>query len=271
MQVVGVKFKEAGKISYYQVQDTELSLEDKVVAETIRGLEIGEVVNPGQEVDPDEFDHSIDSIKRKATLKDLQQAKENEEAAAEAFDICLDKIAEHDLPMKLVDSEYTLDQGKLLFYFTADDRVDFRELVKDLAAIFKTRIELRQIGVRDEAKMNGGLGPCGRELCCCRFLRDFEPISIQMAKEQDLALNPNKISGICGRLMCCLKYEENNYQTIKEELPDLGTKVETEFGIGQVTDRNVVKETLKVDLGKEEEVEVKATDIEVVAKTDEDQ
>ncbi|GAB6099723.1 stage 0 sporulation family protein [Halanaerocella petrolearia] len=263
MKVVGVKFKESGKIYYYQPNGAELNAEDKVVADTIRGIEIGEVVNPLKDIDPDEFDHSIEPIKRKATLRDLQQAEENEEAAKKAYGICLEKIEEHGLPMKLVDSEYTLDRGKLLFYFTADDRVDFRELVKDLAAIFKTRIELRQIGVRDEAKMRGGIGPCGRELCCCRFKRDFDPISINMAKEQDLSLNPNKISGICGRLMCCLKYESDNYREIKKELPNIGDTVETEFGTGNVTDINVIKKTVKVDLGNDDNMELQAANVEL--------
>ncbi|AGB40083.1 putative PSP1-like protein [Halobacteroides halobius DSM 5150] len=262
MEVIGVEFKEAGKIYYYKMTNDEFSVGDKVVAETIRGIEIGEVVNPSKIVDPDNFGHPIESIKRKATLRDLKRAEENEKEAKEAFEICLDKIEEHNLPMRLVDSEYTLDRGKLLFYFTADDRVDFRELVKDLASIFKTRIELRQIGVRDEAKMRGGLGPCGRVLCCSKFLRDFDPISIKMAKEQDLSLNPNKISGICGRLMCCLKYETNSYKQIKNELPNVGEKVETNFGTGNVEDINVIKKTLKVDLGDDEKIEIDFEDIE---------
>jgi cell fate regulator YaaT (PSP1 superfamily) len=265
-EAVGVKFKDAGKIYYYKSGEIEVTTEDKVVAENIRGLEIGQVVKPVVEVEEKELDSPLKFLKRKATYKDLQQAEENAKAAEEAFDICLDKIEEHGLPMQLVDSEYTLDRGKLLFYFTADGRVDFRELVRDLAAIFKTRIELRQIGVRDEAKMQGGLGPCGRELCCCSFLREFEPISIQMAKEQDLSLNPNKISGICGRLMCCLKYVTDIYREIKDELPAVGTKVKTNLGKGTVTDLNIVKRTLKVSLEVEndERIEVQADKVEII-------
>lgn len=270
-EVVVVKFRKAGKLYYYKPGDLELTQGTKVVAETIRGIEIGKVVNTSKQIDEDELDSPLKSIIRRASYKDLQRAEENAEAAEEAFEICLDKIEEHGLPMELVDSEYTLDRGKLLFYFTADGRVDFRELVRDLASIFKTRIELRQIGVRDEAKMQGGIGPCGRELCCCTFMRDFEPISIKMAKEQDLSLNPNKISGICGRLMCCLKYETSNYREIKEELPNVGDQVETEFGTGQVTDLNIVKKTLKVDLGvdNDEQIEVDADRVEIVETANE--
>ncbi len=272
-EVVVVKFREAGKLYYYKPGDLELTEGTQVVAETIRGIEIGKVVKASKKIDKAELDSPLKSILRRASYKDLQRAEENAEAAEEAFAICLDQIEEHGLPMELVDSEYTLDRGKLLFYFTADGRVDFRELVRDLASIFKTRIELRQIGVRDEAKMQGGIGPCGRELCCCTFMRDFEPISIKMAKEQDLSLNPNKISGICGRLMCCLKYETTNYREIKDELPNIGQQVETEFGTGEVTDLNVVKKTLKVDLGvdNDEKIEVDANRVEVVKIAEEEE
>ncbi|MGM0502186.1 MAG: PSP1 domain-containing protein [Bacillota bacterium] len=268
--VVGIRFKPVHKVYYFKPAGENLNIGDKVVAETIRGIQIGEVVIDSKEVDESELDSPLKDIKRRATKRDLRKAERNIEEADKAFDICLDKIAEHGLPMNLVGSEYTLDKGKLLFYFTADGRVDFRELVKDLASIFKTRIELRQIGVRDEAKMLGGLGPCGRELCCKTFLCDFDPISINLAKEQDLALNPNKISGICGRLMCCLKYEVKNYRKAKKEMPNIGQEVETDYGSGEVTDFNVVKETLKVDLGEEdEEMEVKVTNVEVTTKTNE--
>ena len=271
--VVGVRFKPVHKIYYFKPAGKNLSVGDKVVAETIRGVQIGEVVVASKEIDEAELDSPLKDIKREATKQDLRKAEKNDEEAKEAFDICLDKIDEHGLPMNLVGSEYTLDKGKLLFYFTADGRVDFRELVKDLAAIFKTRIELRQIGVRDEAKMLGGIGPCGRELCCKTFLCDFDPISINLAKEQDLALNPNKISGICGRLMCCLKYEVQNYREAKDELPNIGREVETDYGTGEVIDLNIVKRTLKVDVSdkKEEEdkVEVQAKNVEVCNKNDE--
>jgi len=268
--VVGVRFKPVHKVYYFKPAGENLNIDDKVVAETIRGIQIGEVVIDSKEVDESELDSPLKEIKRRATKKDLRKAEKNIEEADKAFDICLDKIDDHGLPMNLVGSEYTLDKGKLLFYFTADGRVDFRELVKDLAAIFKTRIELRQIGVRDEAKMLGGLGPCGRELCCKTFLCDFEPISINLAKEQDLALNPNKISGICGRLMCCLKYEVKNYREAKENLPNVGQKVETDYGSGKVLNLNVVKRTLKVDVGnkEEEKMEVEADNVDLINKKD---
>ena len=270
--VIGVRFKPVHKIYYFKPAGKNLNAGDQVVAETIRGIQIGEVVIDSKEVDESELDSPLKDIKREATQQDLRKAEKNEQEANEAFDICLDKIDDHGLPMNLVGSEYTLDKGKLLFYFTADGRVDFRELVKDLAAIFKTRIELRQIGVRDEAKMLGGLGPCGRELCCKTFLCDFDPISINLAKEQDLALNPNKISGICGRLMCCLKFEVENYRNAKEELPNIGEEVETDYGTGEVTDLNIVKRTLKVDVSdkgkEEEELEVKAKNVDLTRNKD---
>lgn len=210
--VVGVSFKKAGKIYYFDPQGLDIYPEDKVIVETSRGVELGEVVVGQKEVDEDKIVQPLKPVIRKATAKDLEQLEINNEKEEEAFDICLKKIDKHGLPMKLVDVEYTFDNNKIIFYFTADGRVDFRELVKDLASVFRTRIELRQIGVRDEAKMIGGLGPCGRQLCCKTFLREFEPISIKMAKNQDLSLNPAKISGICGRLMCCLKYEHEAYK-----------------------------------------------------------
>lgn len=209
--VVGVSFKKAGKVYYFDPSDLELRYEDKVIVETSRGIELGEVVINPKEVAETEIIQPLKKVIRKATIKDLEQLEINKEKEVEAYDICLKKIAKHDLPMKLVDVEYTFDNNKIIFYFTAEGRVDFRELVKDLAGVFRTRIELRQIGVRDEAKMIGGLGPCGLQLCCKTFLREFEPISIKMAKNQELSLNPAKISGICGRLMCCLRYESNTY------------------------------------------------------------
>lgn len=209
--VVGVSFKKAGKVYYFDPSDLELRYGDKVIVETSRGIELGEVVINPKQVTETEIIQPLKKVIRKATLKDLEQLEINKEKEVEAYDICLKKIAKHDLPMKLVDVEYTFDNNKIIFYFTAEGRVDFRELVKDLAGVFRTRIELRQIGVRDEAKMIGGLGPCGLQLCCKTFLREFEPISIKMAKNQELSLNPAKISGICGRLMCCLRYECKAY------------------------------------------------------------
>ncbi len=211
--VVGVRFRKAGKIYYFKPGSVELQKGDDVIVETARGIEFGTVVVGPRLVPLQETVAPLREVIRKATPEDRVRMEENRERAREAFKICEQKIAEHGLPMKLIDVEFTFDVGKILFYFTAEGRVDFRELVKDLAAIFKTRIELRQIGVRDEAKLLGGLGPCGRELCCSTFLGDFEPVSIRMAKGQNLSLNPTKISGICGRLMCCLKYEEDAYRS----------------------------------------------------------
>lgn len=225
--VVGVSFKKAGKIYYFDPSDIELRSGDRVVVETSRGIEMGEVIINPKEVEDDQIVQPLKKVIRKATPKDLEQMEINQQKEKEAYTICLEKIFNHGLPMKLVDVEYTFDNNKIIFYFTADGRVDFRELVKDLASVFRTRIELRQIGVRDEAKMIGGLGPCGLELCCKTFLREFEPISIKMAKSQELSLNPTKISGICGRLMCCLRYESDTYddepiedEIIPEELLD---------------------------------------------------
>jgi cell fate regulator YaaT (PSP1 superfamily) len=217
VNVIGVRFKYAGKIYYFDPGDLELPVNTPVIVETIRGLELGTVVIGLRQVPEVEVVLPLKKVMRIATKSDLQKMEANQAKTAEAKEICLQKIAAHDLPMKLVDVEYTFDGSKIIFYFTAEGRVDFRELVKDLAAVFRTRIELRQIGVRDEAKMLGGLGSCGRELCCASFLGDFEPVSIRMAKDQNLSLNPTKISGICGRLMCCLKYENDCYQCSKKE------------------------------------------------------
>lgn len=211
--VVGIRFRPAGKIYYFTPGGLELEQGDEVIVETARGIEFGKVVIGPRQVLLSETVAPLREVIRKATDEDRVRLAENRERAREAFGICQAKIAEHNLPMKLIDVEFTFDVGKILFYFTAEGRVDFRELVKDLAAIFRTRIELRQIGVRDEAKLLGGLGPCGRELCCATFLGDFEPVSIKMAKGQNLSLNPTKISGICGRLMCCLKYEDSDYRS----------------------------------------------------------
>ncbi|MCK9222387.1 MAG: stage 0 sporulation family protein [Limnochordia bacterium] len=215
--VVGIRFKKAGKIYYFDPGALELAENDLVIVETARGTEAGHVVLGRKEVSEEEITQPLKMVLRKATDEDERQIEANRQKEASAFDICAKKIAEHQLPMKLIDVEYTFDNTKVIFYFTSEGRVDFRELVKDLAAIFKTRIELHQIGVRDEAKMIGGLGPCGRSMCCTTFLGDFEPVSIKMAKEQNLSLNPAKISGICGRLMCCLKFERDLYREAKEE------------------------------------------------------
>ncbi|NLZ93716.1 MAG: stage 0 sporulation family protein [Firmicutes bacterium] len=215
--VVGIRFKKAGKIYYFDPNGIELSVGGFAIVETSRGLEFGEVVVLPKEIPDDEVVQPLKKVIRAANNEDCQQILENRQKEEEAFDLCLQKIEEHDLDMKLVDVEYTFDRSKIIFYFTSDGRVDFRELVKDLASIFRTRIELRQIGVRDEAKMIGGLGPCGRVLCCHTFLGEFEPVSIRMAKDQNLSLNPTKISGACGRLMCCLRYESDAYELSRLE------------------------------------------------------
>lgn len=209
--VVGIRFKPAGKIYYFESEEIELEAGDAAIVETIRGIEYGAVALGRRNLEEKDLVLPLKKVIRKATDEDRRQYEKNRSQAKEALDICRQKIKEHDLPMRLIDVEYTFDMGKIIFYFTAEGRVDFRELVKDLAAIFKTRIELRQVGVRDEAKILGGIGSCGRELCCHSFLGEFEPVSIRMAKEQNLSLNPTKISGICGRLMCCLKYESEQY------------------------------------------------------------
>ncbi|MFW5999599.1 MAG: PSP1 domain-containing protein [Halanaerobiaceae bacterium] len=260
--VIGVSFKEAGKIYYFDPDGVELRAGDNVIVETARGIEFGEVVMENKEVSEEEIVSPLKKVMRKATIKDHEKHERNLELAEEAFDICLRKIADHGLPMKLIDVEYTFNHNKILFYFTADGRVDFRELVKDLASVFKTRIELRQIGVRDEAKMVGGLGPCGRRICCGKFLRDFEPISIKMAKKQDLSLNPAKISGLCGRLMCCLKYEVDFYKELKEDMPQIGDIVELSIGKGKVVERNLIKKSVIVNVGNNETMEVSLEELE---------
>ncbi|MED3667091.1 stage 0 sporulation family protein [Geobacillus kaustophilus] len=246
--VVGVRFKKAGKIYYFDPGDAVIPVGEFVIVETVRGIEYGKVVIANKQVDENDIVLPLKKVIRVASEKDKWIVEENKKAAREAYDICLRKVEEHGLEMKLVDVEYTFDRNKVIFYFTADGRVDFRELVKDLASIFRTRIELRQIGVRDEAKMLGGIGPCGRMLCCSTFLGDFEPVSIKMAKDQNLSLNPTKISGLCGRLMCCLKYENEEYETAKEQLPDLGEYVETPHGFGKVVGLNILERVLQIEL-----------------------
>ncbi len=247
-EVVGVRFKEVGKVYYFNPVDNKLNSGDMVIVETARGFECGEIAMPNKIVDDSEITHPLKPIVRIATEKDLQRLAENREKEAEAYKICEQKIAQHKLEMKLVNVEYTFDNSKILFYFTADGRVDFRALVKDLASVFRTRIELRQIGVRDEAKMLGGLGMCGKPFCCATFMGEFQPVSIKMAKEQGLSLSPVKISGTCGRLMCCLKYEQEAYTDLLKHTPKIGAIVNTPEGKGLVVENNLIAGTLKVKL-----------------------
>lgn len=255
IKVTGVRFRSAGKIYYFDPADFDIKKGDNVIVETARGVEFGTVVMGIREVEDDKVVSPLKPILRMATQKDQEIVERNREREKEAFDICLEKIRKHNLDMKLVDAEYTFDNNKVLFYFTADGRVDFRELVKDLAAIFKTRIELRQIGVRDETKILGGIGICGRPLCCHSWMPEFVPVSIKMAKEQNLSLNPTKISGTCGRLMCCLKNEQDTYEYLNSKLPNVGDFVTTEDGLkGEVASVNVLRQQVKVivNLDKDE-------------------
>ena len=250
--VVGVKFKDAGKLYYFSPGDIEVEAGDNVIVETARGLEFGKVTMGVTEVKDSEIVAPLKSIIRIATEKDYRKHEENLAKKDEALRLCQEKIDAHKLEMKLIDVEYTFDNSKVVFYFTADGRIDFRELVKDLAAVFRMRIELRQIGVRDEAKMLGGVGSCGRGLCCSTWLRDFEPVSIKMAKVQNLSLNPTKISGICGRLMCCLKFENDVYTHLKKGMPTVGERIKTPDGIAVVSDVNILENIIKTRLVVEE-------------------
>ncbi|MCX7884061.1 MAG: stage 0 sporulation family protein [Caloramator sp.] len=266
--VVGIRFKKAGKIYYFDPDIYELKIGDFVIVETARGLEFGEVVIGPRQVDDSSIVVPLKKVIRIADDEDKQKNLENKAKEREAFSICLKKIEEHELPMKLIDVEYTFDNNKIIFYFVADGRIDFRELVKDLAAIFRTRIELRQIGVRDESKMIGGLGPCGRPMCCSTFLGDFEPVSIKMAKEQNLSLNPTKISGVCGRLMCCLNYEQCTYECIRKKTPMVGSRVKTCDGEGEVVENNILREWVKVKIDFDDETEIKTYpiyDVELIS------
>lgn len=245
-EIIGVRFKSVGKIYYFSPDGIEISVGEKVIVETSRGVECGEVVLGNRKIDDTELTAPLKSIIRVATKNDLDKIEKNKKSEADAFKICEEKIAKHGLNMKLVDVECTFDNNKLLFYFTSENRVDFRELVKDLASVFRTRIELRQIGVRDEAKMLGGLGICGRPFCCKSFLGDFQPVSIKMAKDQSLSLNPAKISGTCGRLMCCLKYEQDGYEELIKVTPKIGAYVETPDGKGNVIDINMLTGRVRV-------------------------
>lgn len=249
-QVIGVRFKDVGKIYYFDPDGISLSMGESVIVETARGIECGEVAMEERTLTDDEIVHPLKKIMRKADQDDLKKVDKNKEKEKEAFEICLKKIQDHKLEMKLVDVEYTFDNNKILFYFTADGRVDFRELVKDLAAVFRTRIELRQIGVRDEAKMLGGLGICGKPFCCSTFLGEFQPVSIKMAKEQGLSLNPTKISGTCGRLMCCLKFEQEAYSDLLKKTPKIGAVVDTPEGRGVIIDQNLLTGKLTVRMNR---------------------
>ena len=258
IKVVGIRFQKAGKIYYFDPLDYELEVPMHVIVETARGVEMGTVLIAPKEVEEDKVVQPLKPVIRIATEEDERIMEENKEKEKEAFAICKDKIAKHELEMKLVAAEYTFDNNKLLFYFTADGRIDFRELVKDLASVFRTRIELRQIGVRDETKLLGGVGICGRELCCKSFLSDFVPVSIKMAKEQNLSLNPTKISGVCGRLMCCLKNEQETYEYLNSRLPAVDDYVSTPSGMrGKVASVNVLRQLVKVvvDNGEEKEMQ----------------
>ena len=258
IKVMGVRFRQAGKIYNFSPADFQVKVGDHVIVETARGIEYGSVVQGIREVADDKVIMPLKSVIRIATEEDDKKAIENNEKEKKAFKICKEKIAKHGLEMKLIETEYTFDNNKVLFYFTADGRIDFRELVKDLASVFKTRIELRQVGVRDETKMLGGIGICGRPLCCNTYLSEFIPVSIKLAKEQSLSLNPTKISGICGRLMCCLKNEQEAYEELNSNLPDIGEKVKTFDGFkGEVVSVNVLRQKVKIVVEVDDEREIK--------------
>ena len=253
-EIVGVRFKKVGKIYYFDPAGIKFAVGERVVVETSRGVEIGEVAIANRSVEENEVVAPLRPVLRAATKNDLETEKANLDKAKEALKICAERVAKHGLDMQLVDAEYTFDGSKILFYFTSEGRVDFRDLVKDLAGVFKMRIELRQIGVRDEAKMCGGLGICGRPFCCSTFLDDFQPVSIKMAKEQSLSLNPTKISGTCGRLMCCLKYEQDAYEELMKSTPAVESKVITPDGEGTVVEVNLLRGVCKVALSKNPDV-----------------
>ena len=263
VKIVGVRFRSSGKTYYFDPGDFEIRSGANVIVETVRGIEFGTVAGNPREVTEEEILQPLRPILRMATEEDVQRAARNREKEREAMSICREKIRKHDLEMKLIDAEYTFDNNKILFYFTADGRIDFRELVKDLASVFRTRIELRQIGVRDETKILGGIGICGRPLCCHTYLSDFVPVSIKMAKEQNLSLNPTKISGVCGRLMCCLKNEEDTYEYLNSKLPAIGETVMTPSGIqGEVSSVNVLRQKVKVMIEVDDEKELHEYDVE---------
>lgn len=266
-EIIGVRFKEVGKIYYFSPNGEKIDMGSKVIVETARGVECGDVVIPNRELDDSRIVQPLKAILRIATKNDLKNIEQNKLKEQEIMKVFTKKVEEHKLDMKPIEVECTFDGSKILFYFTAENRVDFRELVKDLAGIYRTRIELRQIGVRDEAKMLGGLGICGREFCCSAFLGEFQPVSIKMAKEQSLSLNPTKISGTCGRLMCCLKYEQDCYEALLKITPKLGAYVETAEGKGVVEDTNILTGVLKVKLDKKQDappVSVKRDDVKIL-------
>ena len=257
IKVIGVRFRTAGKIYFFDPGKLDIKRGNHVIVETARGIEYGTVVGDIREVTDDKVIQPLKPVLRIATQRDDEQEASNKLKEKEAFKVCLEKIRKHGLEMKLIDAEYTFDNNKVLFYFTADGRIDFRELVKDLAAVFKTRIELRQIGVRDETKIRGGMGICGRQLCCHTHLSEFVPVSIKMAKEQNLSLNPTKISGVCGRLMCCLKHEEETYDELNRRLPNVGDHVTTDTGLrGEVASVNVLRQLVKVIVDVDDEKEI---------------
>lgn len=263
VKVIGVRFRTAGKIYFFDPLKFDVKRGDHVIVETARGIEYGTVVGDPKEVEDDKVIQPLKPVLRVATARDTEQENANKQKEREAFKICLEKIKKHKLDMKLIDAEYTFDNNKVLFYFTADGRIDFRELVKDLAAIFKTRIELRQIGVRDETKILGGIGICGRPLCCHTYLSEFAPVSIKMAKEQNLSLNPSKISGVCGRLMCCLKNEEETYEELNRKLPGIGDRVTTADGLrGEVHSVSVLRQLVKVVVDVDGEKEIREYPVE---------
>jgi len=262
-KVIGVRFRTAGKVYFFDPLHFEIKRGDHVIVETARGIEYGTVVSGVHEVEDDKVIQPLKPVIRVATPRDVEQEAANKLKEREAYKICLEKIRDHELDMKLIDAEYTFDNNKVLFYFTADGRIDFRELVKDLASVFKTRIELRQIGVRDETKILGGIGICGRPLCCHSYLSDFVPVSIKMAKEQNLSLNPTKISGVCGRLMCCLKNEEETYEELNRRLPGIGDFVTTDDGLkGEVQSVNVLRQIVKVVVENGDEKEIRDYEVD---------
>lgn len=268
-KIISVKFRPAGKGYYFDPAGFDIKKDNNVIVETVRGVEFGNVVSNVREVDDDELSAPLKSVLRIADENDVKHQEENKRYEKEARKICIEKIRKHDLSMKLVDVEYTFDRSKILFYFTADGRVDFRELVKDLANVFRTRIELRQIGVRDESKTLGSIGACGRSLCCSKWLDEFVPVSIKMAKEQGVSLNPTKISGACGRLMCCLKYEQDVYEELQNEMPQPFTPVMTPDGEGVVESVALIRGKIKVSFENNDEKTIKeydANDVQILKK-----
>ena len=270
-KIIGVQFQKNGKLYYFDANGFDVKPGEYVIVDTARGHDLGEVAMGPRDIDEETWKNPLKKTIRLASEQDIQHGIDNREKEKEAFSICQKKIAEHQLEMKLVSVEYAFDNSKILFFFTANGRVDFRSLVKDLASIFKMRIELRQIGVRDEAKMLGGLGPCGRPICCGTFLDQFQPVSIKMAKEQNLSLNPTKISGVCGRLMCCLKYEQEHYEMTRKKMPKVGKEVITPDGTGPVSDLNIVKETVFVRLMNGDTSEIKEYPLEEISRLQENQ